>query len=292
MKTLSLSLLQVFSWCSAPAQAARDERVIAVLTRAESVYMEAFSAFQAAYGSEIRYYDLSEGAPSLPKEARTIVTFGGKAASFRYPEGTKVIYAMAPGLQLSRTRYPGAVKISMLPPVDRVLKRLRSIQPGMRTLAIFWTADRYAPLVEEAGLRGREYGVSVYAVRIKAPGDLPAAIRAENGRMDAIWLPPDPLLLTPSTLRIFTSFAWGNAVPLYGSTRGMTREGAAASVGVTVKAVGTAAAEAARRIEAGETLPDTIYPETEDLTLNASSARRCGLGFSRELVERAEYLFP
>ncbi len=292
MKILSLSLLQVFSWCSAPALAARDERVIAVLTRAESVYMEAFSAFQAAYGSEIRYYDLSKGAPALPKEARTIVTFGGKAASFRYPGGTKVIYAMAPGLRLPGTRSPGAVKISMVPPVARVLKRLKEIQPGLMTLAIFWTAERYAPLIEEAGLRGRELGVSISAVKIKTPGDLPAAIRAENGRMDAIWLPPDPLLLTPSTLRIFTSFAWGNAVPLYGSTRGMTREGAAASVGVSFKVIGMAAAEAARKAEAGEPLPDIIYPESEDLTLNASSARRCGLRFSRELVESAEYLFP
>lgn len=292
MKALSLSLLQAFSCWSAPARAAPDERVVAVLTRAESVYMEAFSAFQAAYGSEIKYYDLSEGAPSLPRGARTIVTFGGKAASFRYPGGTRVIYAMAPGLRLSRTRSPGAVKISMVPPVDRVLKRLRSIQPGLRTLAIFWTAGRYDPLVEEAVLRGGELGVSVSAVKIKVPGDLPAAIRAVSGRIDAIWLPPDPLLMTPSTLRIFTSFSWGNSVPLYGSTIGMTREGAAASVGVSFKGIGTAAAEAARKAEAGEPLPDIVYPESEDLTLNASSARRCGLRFSRELVESAEYLFP
>lgn len=290
MTKLSLPLLLALA--AAQVHATPPDTVVAVLSRGDGVYMEAFSAFQAAYGSDIPHYDLSHGRPALPPQARTVVAFGGRAADWPYPARVNLVYAMAPGLLLA-PRSPGrTVKVSLLPGVPRILSRMREMQPALKKLTIFWTAPRYDALMAETQAAAAALGIEVSLRKISGPEALPGVLRGEMGRMDAFWLPPDPLLVNQDNLRILREFSWSNGIPFYGSTRGMTREGAVASLGVTFRGVGEAAAALVRRLEAGETPPPILYPEAEELTLNASAARRCAIRFPGGLVERAAFLFP
>lgn len=276
----------------AQAHAAPPPAVVAVLSRAEGVYMEAFSAFQAAYGADIPHYDLSRSAPDLPPQVRTVVAFGGKAAAWSYPSRVDLVYAMAPGLIVTR-RPPGrTIKVSLIPGTHQVLSRILAIQPGLGRLTIFWTATRYDGLAEQAKADGAALGIEVSLRKVAGPENLPGLLRAEMGKMDAFWLPPDPLLVTQDNLRTLREFSWSNGIPFYGSTKGMTREGAVASVGVTFRGIGEAAAGLVRRLEAGDDPPPVLYPGGEELTLNASAARRCGLSFPGPLAEGAAFLFP
>ena len=72
----------------------------------------------------------------------------------------------------------------------------------------------------------------------------------------------------------------------------MTREGAAASVGVSFGEMGKAAAAATRLLEEGKPVPAMIFPEKVEVTLNSSAARKCGLVFPRGIIEEAGHLFP
>lgn len=275
-----------------PASPARGEEVAAVLPALSGAYREAFASFQAAYGAEVPFYDLSRGDPVLPARVSIVVAFGGRAASLRYPETVAIVYPMAPGLLLKPGAAARNVKISLIPGPAKVLGRIKQLQPGIRRLAVFWSAPRYDELAGEAAEAGAALGLEVYPVRVPAAENLPAALRKELGNMQAFWLPPDPLLVTPGNLRILREFSWGNRIPFYGSTKGMTREGAAASIGVSFRDIGTAAAAAVRELQAGRAVPRVIYPADEELTLNASAARRCGLDLPGRLVQEAEHLFP
>ena len=57
------------------------QQVQAVLSSRGGAYMEAFSAFQAAYGREVKLFDISEETLKPGPETGTLVTFGGKAAA-------------------------------------------------------------------------------------------------------------------------------------------------------------------------------------------------------------------
>lgn len=256
------------------------------------MYMEAFSAFQAVYGADIPHYDLSRSRPSIPPHISTVVTFGGKAAAWSYPSRVNVVYTMAPGFILSPRSRGSAVKVSLIPRVPRILSRLKEIQPGLKRLTIFWTTPRYDDLAEQAKADGAAMGLTVTLRRVTGSEKLPGLLRGEMGKMDAFWLPPDPLLVTPDNLRTLREFSWGNGIPFYGTTRGITREGAVASVGVTFRGIGEAAAGLVRRLEEGGGVPPVFYPPEEELTLNASAARNCGIRIDGRLAEEAAFLFP
>ena len=265
----------------------------AVLSSGGSAYLEAFSAFQAAYGAEVPFYDLSKGKADLPAGTRTVVAFGGKAAAYQYPPGIQLVYCMAPGAYIKTApQRPKPVKISLLPVIGTIMATIRAIQPSLRTLKLFWVSPSYGHYTEEFRTEGARLGVTISALRLESSDDLPSALRQGIGGMDAFLVMPDPLLITPDTMMILREFSWANGIPFYGSTKGMAREGAVASVGVSFKDIGAAAAAAALRLEAGGDLPDVIFPEKIELTLNASAAKKCRVDFTSDIIGEAAYLFP
>ncbi len=285
-----LSLL----WLAAavPAAGGGGQRVAAVLSSPGGAYLDAFSAFQAAYGSSVPSFDASKGVPELPPGTRIVVTFGTRAASAGYPPGVRVVYAMAPGLILRGTEPGGHVKIRMDRRFAETLAVLKRLQPGLRKLRVFWAAPGYADYWDDAKAAGAKTGVTLTPVRVRDMDDLPGLLRAGLGKMDAFWLPPDPLLITPESLMIFRQFSWDNGIPMYASTKGLTREGACASVGVSFSEMGAAAARTVLDMEAGRAVQPFVFPARTELTLNSGAARRCGIALTDDILRQASNLFP
>lgn len=260
---------------------------VAVLSHGGGAYMEAFSAFKEIYG-EIEYYDLSKGKPDLPAGTGTVVAFGGKAAEHKYPAGTSVVYCMAPGVFAKKMRQNGrTVKISLIPELGIILSTLKSVQPGLKRLTVFWMIPDFSPYAQTMKEEGARRGIAITMVRVTDGEGLPALLRSTMGEMDAFWLPPDPLIVTPENLAILRDFSWANAIPFYGSTRGMTREGAAVSVGASFREMGAAAAGAAQAIAAGEMTQEVIFPSKPAITVNPEAAKKCRLDLPRGLGEEA-----
>lgn len=283
-----LSLLLLFA---APARAAAGG-AMAVLSSDTGAYMEAFTAFQASYGAEVPFVNIADHRPEVPPGTSVIVAFGGKAANYAYPAGIPVVYCMAPGLFMPSSPGTRTVKVMLVPEFGVMFSELKAIQPAIKRLRVFWSTPSFARYQEAVTAEGLRNGVEVTTVRVTDVEDMPSLLRKSYPMMDAFWVPPDPMLVTPENLMIMKEFSWGNGIPFYGSTKGMTREGAAASIGASFRDMGETAALAAARLAAGEPVPDTLSPEKFELTLNASAARRCGLKFPPEVLRRASYLFP
>jgi len=277
----------------APAFGGAPKNTVAVLSVNSGAYLEAFSSFQAAYGGEVAHYDLSSQKPELDKATRLFVAFGGKAASYTYPAGINIIYCLAPGL-LIKPSAPEArsVSIALVPDLPDTFYRIKKIQPGLKRLRILWASDGYASYEQTVKETGARLGIQVTTFRLAGPGSLPGALRKALGETDAIWLPPDPLIVTRENLLILREFSWENKIPFYGSTKSMTREGAVASFGISFAEMGKAAARAATTLNAGGSLPETVFPDKTETTLNAAAAAKLGLEFPRSVLDEAGYLFP
>ncbi len=277
----------------APASQARGGETAAVLSSGGAAYMEAFAAFQAVRGSTVPYYDISKKKMELPAGTRTVVAFGGRAANQAYAPGLNVVYCMAPGF-FAKTIPPGTktVKISVAPEFGLLFAKLLAVQPGLKRLRIFWMVPDFESYIGAVKAEGARRGVEVTEVRAESPEAMPGLLRQGLNKMDAFWIPPDPLIISPEMLLILREFSWSNGVPFYGSTKGMTREGAVASVGVSFGEMGKAAAAAARLLEEGRDVPPMIFPGKVEVTLNSAAARKCGLSFPRALIEEAGHLFP
>ena len=291
MKLVLLSAFLLFP--AAPAYTAAPENTVAVLSLNGGAYLEAFSAFQATYGGEVTYYDLSSQKPVIGGKVKLLVTFGGKAAKYSYPEGINIIYCLAPGLEAKApSREAREVKIALVPAFNVTLARIKQLQPGLKRLRVLWSAPGYAPYEQTVREEGARQGVQVTTFRLEGAGSLPGALRSALGKADALWLPPDPLIVTRENLLILREFSWENNIPFYGSTKSMTREGAVASFGISFTEIGKAAARAAATLDSGGSLPETVFPDKTEITLNAAAARKFGIVFPAAVLDEAGYLFP
>ncbi len=272
--------------------AASAGETAAVLSYGEGVYLEAFTAFEKTYGENVRKYDISRNKPDLPEGTRTVVVFGGKAANLRYPENSDIIYCMAPGVFIKAPGSGRAVKISLIPEFRIVFSKIKQMQPEIRRLQIFWMLPDFSRYIDSVRVEAARQGIQVTLKQVASMEELPALLRLLPGTADAFWIPPDPMLITRENLTIMKDFSWANGIPFYGSTKGMTRDGAAASIGVSFAEMGKAAAAAALALGKGDALPDTIFPEQAEITINSDAAAKCGLKFPRAVLDEAASSYP
>lgn len=292
MNSRLLRVLCLAAALGVPAAAARAQQTVAVLSSKSGAYLEAFSAFTAAYGSEIPSYDLSAEKPRFGPDTRLVVAFGGKASSFQYPEKLQIVYCLAPGYL--REARPGArmVKISMMPAFDALMAKIKLVQPGIRTLAVFWLSPRYSAIESDVKAAGAGAGVEVRTYKLKDLDGLPSFLRGEISKVDAFWLPPDPLFMRQDILQAMKNFSWDNGIAFYGTSRSHTKEGALAALGPGFAEMGRAAAAAALDLLGGGAPPAVVYAKNSELSLNFEGARKCGLTLPADAIKEAAHAYP
>lgn len=267
--------------------AARAQDAAAVLASDSEYYKEAYEGLKEGLGGPVESFNLA-AHPEISKKTKVLVTFGASAALWGSFVHAGLVYGLAPGLELPAERAEGpVVRVRMLPRTAAVLKGLKELQPGMKRLAVFWISQSMEGLLGELAQAGREQGVQITAVRLATPTDLPDQLRALASKPDALWLPPDPLLLNSESFDVLKDYSWSNKVPLYAPVAGLVDKGATASVGASFREVGRAAGLAAKSLLAGGRPGDPVFPERIELVVNLGAARNAGLDIAEKKLAEA-----
>ncbi|MBI5743909.1 MAG: hypothetical protein HY952_05115, partial [Elusimicrobia bacterium] len=166
-------------------------------------------------------------------------------------------------------------EISMLPTPDAAVAAYLKLQPGLRRLAIFWTAYPGERYLEELRQAGKAAGLEIISARLRGPDAFPERLRYLLSRMDAFWLMPDPALITQSSLLVLANFSCANSIPFYAPTRALVASGATASFAPDFKAAGAAAARGIALMRSGQQLPAVTYVENPQLQLNTELTEKC-----------------
>lgn len=286
MKARSLLLAAVLL----AAGRAGAEEVAATLGSDLAPYREALEGFRAAVGVPVDVLPLG-GKPG--RDVRVLVAFGGKAASQRYPAGVTLVYALAPGVLVERRAgESAAVKVPMEPAPAALLSRLLALQPGLKRLAVLWASPGSEAAVKGLAKAAAARGVELKAQRLESGDDLPAALRRVKGEAEALWLPADPLVITPRNFEMVKNFAYANDVPFYVPTEALAEKGATAAVSFGYAEAGRAAAAAARAALAGKPADGEHFVEKIDVSLNRAAAEQCGLSVPAAALKAAAKVYP
>lgn len=271
---------------------ASSQDAVAVLSSELKPYVEAYEAFREALGYPVPVVSLSAGQPRIREQTRAVVAFGSKAAQQRYTADAVLIYCMAPATVPVERRRGSAVRISMLPHPDALASGLQKIQPSLRRLAVYWQMEGYGDYIRRFGEAAARLDIEVIDTRLTAAG-LPPRLREliEIG-VDALWLPPDPLLIDAQTFTVLREFSRANQVPFYAPTTGFVVEGAVASVSVSYAQVGREAAALMTRVLAGEAVPAEVFLTDCEITLNLEAAAVSGLRIPESVVREAARVVP
>lgn len=269
-----------------------QSRVIAVLSADMAPYREALSGLRKELGTEIPVFILPSRLPKLTTRTQVVVAFGQKALQIDYPESVAVVNALAPGLNnRDHLRKAGiSVHISMTPPADRIISKLAALQPGLKSLGVLWAEESLDFSVPALTAAAEKAGISLHAFRAAGPDDVPDTLRSINTRLDAMWLPLDPALLTAQSFGVIKEYSLGNNLPLYVPTEKLVSSGATASVSASFADIGRTAAGAVKTILAMEKTAGILYPPEAKTGLNLVSSERIGLKFTGQIMNEAEII--
>jgi len=266
----------------------RAQEVVAVLSSDSQYYLEALRGFQDAWGQSIPSFNMRIETPVITEKTKLVVAFGGKANTLRYPAKTLVVSCMTSAEGGNRYLY-----ISMAPSPGQVFSKLKLLQPSLKRLAIFWASDSMADYIRQMRQASFSNNIELVEIKLENSDTVPDQLRNIQSRVDAIFLPPDPLLVNISNFATIKDFSSANHIPFYAPTEGLVEKGATASVASSFSEMGRSAALAARELLKG--LPQTttlVYPDKVRIAINLTAARNSTLKVTPELIHEADKVFP
>lgn len=271
MKTI-LRLFAAAAFAAAGTARGGESPPAAVLSSDSAHYLQALEGFTEWWGSTVTV--VSPGL-SPPADVRAFVAVGGKAASRSWPRDAVVVACLAPSI----IDEPGdaLTRVSLLPDPGMLIAQLRALVPDLWILRVFWSAEPSRADAEALMWAGERQGLVVLSERVTPASRLPVHLRALTGKADALWLMPDPALVTEENFAILREYAAASKVPLFAPTQGLAERGATATIAATFRDMGRTAALALRARLAGGAAPEVVFPKRLTVTANGPAARAAGL---------------
>ena len=197
------------------------------------------------------------------------------------------------GLVASLARPGGNVSGLSAQITDTAAKRLeilREVVPGLGRLAILANVDNPAVVLDmrEVQTTARTLGLEVITLEIRRGEDIAPAFEALNGRADALYVPPEPLVNT-NRVRINT-LALGARLPTMHGLREYVEAGGLMSYGANMPDLFRRAAEYVDKILRGAKPADlpVEQPTKFDLVINLTTAKALGLTIPESFLTRAD----
>jgi putative tryptophan/tyrosine transport system substrate-binding protein len=253
--------------------------------------------------NSVTEYDLrgerAEGervAASLKGKAAVLVAMGPLAAQVAkdiLPD-VPLVYCLVqdPG----RLGIPAsAAGVAFQTPIKNQLAAFRLVNPRGARVGVIYGDPAVAKLVEEAQKATVVVRIVIVPRPVATEKDVPATLRAllkGDDAVDALWIPPDPMLLGEETRRYLLAETLKAGRPVYSFSSALVGEGALVSNGPDLASVGELAGELVGRLLGGDrTARGALLVPRAELVINKKVADRMKLEISADAMKAAGRVF-
>ena len=232
---------------------------------------------------------LAELKPRSP----LVVAFGPLAAQVAHeaaPELPLVFCMIQDPAQLGLAGAPNVAGVAFSIPIMNQLAAFRTVYPRGVRIGVIYGSEGVAKLVQEAQARARVLRLNIVERRVASDKEVPEALRAllkGSEAVDALWLPPDPMLLGDEARRFLLAETLKAGKPVYAFSAALVAEGALASNGPDLGSVGEQAAELVLRMLGGDRSSALLVPRGE-LVINKKTAERLKLEIPADALAQAK----
>jgi putative tryptophan/tyrosine transport system substrate-binding protein len=256
---------------------------------------------KSAVGHNVTEYDLrSDRATadgilaSLKGRTVILVALGplaAQAAKAALPEAPTV-YAMVQ--DPARTGIVGMPGVSYAIPIKNQLAAFRMVNPRGVRIGVVYNPDNVGRQVEEAEKAAGLLRIVLIARPVAAEKDVPAALRSlltGTEAVDALWLPPDPTLLSDDSRRFILTETLKASRPVYSFSAALVGEGALVSNGPDFVSIGEQLAEVVSRLAGGDrSRMEALVPRAE-LVINKKIAGKLKIEVPPDALKAASKVF-
>jgi len=271
-------------------------RVLVVLSSDAQPYQDALNGLRhaapagtaldvvALHGDSTRMGDVLSAVRADPRPA-VIVTFGTMATRNVLRRVTDL--PVVAGMILNPAELDGAANATAVYleyPVEVELEWMTRLLPGHHRIGIVYHAAEGGRRVE----RARQL-VSIQAIHIDGPAELPDALQQLTNRADVLWSLNDPVVYNPETARSLLLFSLRNRIPMIGQSSAWVRAGALYALDRDYEDVGAQCAQLMIQVLAGALPADLapVPPRKVRYAVNMRTAADIGLTLSDAVVRGA-----
>jgi putative ABC transport system substrate-binding protein len=264
MRQLRFAALLAVVFSGAQPAAAAD---VAVLKSADSpAWRPALDALRRSAATHtIAEYDLrgdraeaERVVTGLKGKAGVIVAMGPLAAQAAHdlaPEIPMIFCMVQDPAKLGLTSLTNVTGVAYAIPIKNQLAAFRLVNPRGVRIGVIYSDANTGRQVDEALKAAGVVRLNVVPKPVTSEKDVPEALRTllkGSDAVDALWIPPDPILLGDESRRYILAETLKAAKPIYSFSAALVSEGALVSNGADVTSIGDQAGDLVNRVASGE----------------------------------------
>jgi putative tryptophan/tyrosine transport system substrate-binding protein len=236
---------------------------------------------------------------TLKGRAALLVAFGSLAAEAARETASDqmLVFCMVPDpAKAGLLNNVNASGVAYSTPIKNQLAAFRLVYPrGVRIGVVHGPEEAVTRLVQEAQKAAGVVRLVVMPRLAATERDVPTALRAllksEDG-VDALWLPPDPMLLGDATRRFILEETLKAGKPVLSFSPALVSEGALVSNGADIVSIGEQAAELVTRLFAGDrSARGALLVPRAELVINKKIADKLKIEIPADALKAASRVF-
>ena len=226
-----------------------------------------------------------------------IVAMGPLAAQLvrsSLPEAPLVFAMVQEPTKLGLAAAPSVTGVTFTIPIKNQIAAFRMVNPRAVRIGVLYKEENSGRQVEEAIKAASLLRVIIVTRAIASERDIPVALRSlltGDQAIDALWIPPDPVLLGDDTRRFVLGEMFKAGKAVYGSSSGLVAEGALVSNGPDLVSIGEQVGELVNRLAAGDRARIELLVPRAELVINKKIAGRLKIDVSADVLKAASKVF-
>jgi putative tryptophan/tyrosine transport system substrate-binding protein len=276
----------VVAWPMAVPAAPARPRVVLIKSGTSPAFQAVTAGFMSEVSGatdEIVLPESGDADASLKKFADAkpslVLALGERAAmaAKRVFTQTPVVFAMVPYYERFNLEGTNVTGIALTTSLQQAMTTLRGMSKKARRVGVLFDPRHSDKTVSDLKDALLGLGYQILAVEVTEPAKAAKALKATQGKVDALLLLSDPTVSDPVAMEAQVAHARAARLPLVGLSSSQVKEGALFSVGPNFIGLGEQAGRLANRILVEKVDPGAIAvvpPEAQELSLNMTSLRR------------------
>jgi len=297
LKRLFAAALAALPLFVGPPRAAAAGEVVVICDREIAPYRALLEGLTSACDCKVRVITPQEAAPEGLEQrlkasgTRAVLAVGLRARAAvdgvrDLPVLLTMVPQVAPWVAAQANRF--GIEMSLSP--RRHLEALLRVFPRAQRIGVVFDPSQIGDYVREAQAAAAALNLTLITREIARPGEFYRQLEELRGRVDVIWMLPDPTVLQGENINVLLLASFESRVPIYGFARKYVELGAIAASQFDLAALGDQVAELIGHLQsspAGAAPPRWEYTRGAQLVLNQKVARKMGIVLNPDVLEAA-----
>jgi len=222
-------------------------------------------------------------------------TLAAQAVRDLAPESPLVFCMVQDPARLNLLGLTNAAGVTFTTPVKNQLAAFRLVYPRGVRIGVIFADEGVARMVQEAQKATSVVRIAIIPRQIASEKEIPETLRGllrGSEAADALWIPPDPVLLGDQTRRFLLAETLKAGKPVFSSHPALVAEGALASSGPDYVSIGELVAELVNRMAVGDTgVHGTLLVPRGELVINTKIAEKLRIAVPADALRAASRVY-